>query len=290
MGWVLENPQDAKPAAAALLRGANGALSGEAAWLDGLPDRIERREAPRAAPVVLTVEGAPSLVYRQRRLALGVGCARGTDPAEVIALAGRTLAEAGLSGFEVERVVSLDLKADEAAVHAMASHLDVPAQFFTATRLEAETPRLANPSDTVFAEVGCHGVAEAAALAAAGPGGALVVEKQKTANATCAVAVLGADPEMGQPRGSLSVVGMGPGDAAMRTPEATRAIAQADELVGYGLYLDLLGPLASRTPRKTFALGEEEARCRYASGGRGTQYRAHFLRRCGHLRHGRAGG
>ncbi|MEO1314604.1 MAG: precorrin-3B C(17)-methyltransferase, partial [Pseudomonadota bacterium] len=47
-------------------------------------------------------------------------------------------------------------------------------------------------------------------------------------------------------------------------PEATRLILEAEELVGYGLYLDLLGPLATRKPRRTFALGEEEARCRYA--------------------------
>ena len=47
---------------------------------------------------------------------------------------------------------------------------------------------LATPSDTVFAEIGCHGVAEAAALAAAGPDARLIVEKQKTKFATAALA------------------------------------------------------------------------------------------------------
>ncbi len=262
-GWRLENPEDAKAVARALLEGAPATLSGEAAWLGGLAAR--RVAAPdEHAPVVLTVAGLPSLVWRRQDLALGVGCARNADPEGLISLAGKTLAEAGLSPFAVSCVVSLDLKADEAAVHALAAHLGVPARFFPADVLEAETPRLQTPSDVVFAEVGCHGVSEGAALAAAGPDGALIVPKQRTAEATCAVARIGSAPQAGRKRGKVSVVGIGPGDAGWRTPEATRLIAEADELVGYGLYLDLLGPLAANTPRKVFALGEEEARCRYA--------------------------
>ena len=57
----------------------------------------------------------------------------------------------------------------------MAAHLGVPARFFDAPRLEAEAPRLTAPSDLVFREVGCHGVSEGAALAAAGGGGELLV-------------------------------------------------------------------------------------------------------------------
>ena len=70
----------------------------------------------------------------------------------------------------------------------VARHFAVPLVTFPAARLEAETPRLANPSDVVFAHTGCHGVAEAAALAQAGEGGRLVVEKTKSAHATVAIA------------------------------------------------------------------------------------------------------
>jgi cobalt-precorrin 5A hydrolase/precorrin-3B C17-methyltransferase len=132
--------------------------------------------------------------------------------------------------------------------------------------LEAETPRLANPSDVVFAEVGTHGVAEAAALAQAGAQGEFLMTKRKTANATCALVVT---PEpvvelAGRARGRLSVVGIGPGQAAWRTPEVSRLVAEAEELVGYGLYIDLLGPLAVGKARSDFPLGGEEDRCRYA--------------------------
>jgi cobalt-precorrin 5A hydrolase/precorrin-3B C17-methyltransferase len=44
----------------------------------------------------------------------------------------------------------------------------------------------------------------------------------------------------------------------------SRLVADAEELVGYGLYIDLLGPLAAGKTRSDFPLGGEEARCRYA--------------------------
>jgi cobalt-precorrin 5A hydrolase/precorrin-3B C17-methyltransferase len=44
----------------------------------------------------------------------------------------------------------------------------------------------------------------------------------------------------------------------------SRLVADAQELVGYGLYIDLLGPLAAGKIRSDFPLGGEEARCRYA--------------------------
>ena len=34
--------------------------------------------------------------------------------------------------------------------------------------------------------------------------------------------------------------------------------------MGYGFYIDLLGPLARGKPRRDFPLGGEEDRCRYA--------------------------
>ena len=265
-GWRLANPEDAKPVMAALIRGAPATLSGEAPWLAPLLGRegIATRSAPEGdAPVVLRPEEGPALIWRRQSLALGVGCVRGCDPGELIGLVQRSLAEAGRSVFEIAGIWSVELKADEAAVHALAGNLGVPARFFPPERLEAETPRLADPSEVVFAEIGCHGVSEAAALAAAGPDGALVLAKRKSANATCALATLGAVPEQGRPRGRLAVIGIGPGRPDWRTPEASRLITEADELVGYGLYLDLLGPIAAGR-RRDFPLGAETERCRYA--------------------------
>jgi precorrin-3B C17-methyltransferase len=38
--------------------------------------------------------------------------------------------------------------------------------------------------------------------------------------------------------GKLWIVGLGPGDAALQTPQATEALARATDLVGYGPYVD----------------------------------------------------
>ena len=268
-GWVLENPEEAKSVMAMLLKGNLATVSGDAPWLSPLDARVIANG--RGSPVVLSVEGAEPLIYRRQRFVVGVGAARGCAEEEMVGLVMRELADAGIAPGEVAAVHSIDLKSDEAAVHAVAEHLGVKARFHSAARLENERPRMANPSEIVFAEVGCHGVAEGAALAAAGPDGQLISHKTKSANATCAIAEVCEGGAVGKARGHLAVVGIGPGQEAWRTGEAARLIAEADELVGYGLYLDLLGSSIRGKRRRDFDLGEEEERCRYAleSAGEG---------------------
>ncbi|MBM3523580.1 MAG: hypothetical protein FJX57_11540, partial [Alphaproteobacteria bacterium] len=125
-----------------------------------------------------------ALVYHPPVLVLGVGCERGAAPEEVVAFARAVLAEAGLAEGAIAGVASIDIKMDEAAVHALAGALDVPVRFFTAAELAREEARLATPSDYVKATVGVAGVAEAAALAAAGPDSRLVLAKRIGPRAT----------------------------------------------------------------------------------------------------------
>ena len=261
-GYRLANPGDARAVMSALLSGARPRISGQ---------NIFNLESDDKGPVELIVTEAPAtggdtrLVYHPQAYVMGVGCARNADPAELDRLANDTLAHAGIAPGAVAALATLDLKADEPAVNALARRLGVPLRLFSAHELDAMTPHLANPSDIVFAEVATHGVAEAAALATA-EGSDLAVEKQKSASATCALARA---PEPitrlgGRARGHLAIVGIGPGQSAWRTPDASKRIAEADELVGYSLYIDLLGPLAAGKPRRDFPLGGEEDRCRYA--------------------------
>lgn len=270
-GWTLANPGDAKNVMARLLEGATLRLvveSGDPVWLvtSGLP-------FADAAPLELlvthrAVAGSPDrLVYHSPVLALGVGAEAGAPPGQLADLIEATLAEHGLAPAAIACVVSLDLKAAEPAVHALATRLGVPARFFAADRLLAETPRLTARSEIVFRETGCWGVAEGAALAAAGTDGSLLVPKRKGARVTCALALAprGLDPgTIGRPRGSLAVVGLGPGDPRWRTGEAQELVAGAEELVGYGLYIDLIGPAAAGKQHHEFPLGAEIERCRFA--------------------------
>ena len=267
-GWALSNPQDAKAAVAALLAGGGarvtGDAAGEARWLADLPPGDKVTIACVTDDVSITL--APDLTFHPQVAALGVGASRGCSPAEMIALVDGLLADAGLSPRALAGVFTADLKADEPAMLALAAHLGAPLRLFSAAELEAQTPRTVNPSAIVFAEVGTHGVAENAALAGAGPDAALTHPKRKTAMATAALARAPKPirSPSGRPRGHLAIVGIGPGRSDWRTPEASRLIARADELVGYSLYLDLLGPLAAGKPRADFPLGGESDRCRHA--------------------------
>lgn len=276
-GWTVANPEAAKRVAAMLL--AEGPVrleveAGDAGWLAGLPftdaAELEVRVTDRA---VETDDN--ELVMHPPTLALGVGCERGCDPAELEALVRDTLAAEALAPASIACVASVDLKADEAAVHALAGALGVPARFFTAAELNAEAGRLANPSAVVMREIGCPGVSEGAALAAAGPDSELAVAKTKSRRATMAVARARHDIDpsaVGRARGRLFIVGIGPGAAEMRTPEASAAVAASTDLVGYGLYLDLLGAAAAGKARHESGLGAEADRARMAldlaAGGR----------------------
>ncbi len=277
-GWTLANPEDCKPFVAALLEGARVRAPAGIPWL-----AASRLPFDDAGKLTIRVDdaspgGSPStLVYRPRRLAIGIGCERGTGADEIASLARACLDTAGLAPGAVAGVFSLDLKADEPAIHALAESLRVPARFFSAAALEAERPRLRNPSDLVFRAVGCHGVAEGAALAATGADGDLVVEKTRSARATCAIARAPGPLEafsIGSARGELSVVGIGPGDAGTLTADARAAIERARHLVGYRRYLDLVtGLVRGRRTAHPYALGEERARAAKAidlaaAGGR----------------------
>jgi cobalt-precorrin 5A hydrolase/precorrin-3B C17-methyltransferase len=268
-GWRVANATAVKPVTAALLAGEAVRLeieAGTAGWLDGIAFAKDAELAVRITDRAVTPDD-DELVLHPPVLALGVGCERGTPPEELSALVREVLAAEALSPAAIACVVSLDLKADEPAVHALAAELGVPARFFPASELEAEAGRLLNPSEVVFQETGCHGVAEGAALAAAGFGGSLIVPKVKGRRATVAIARAPRDidtDETGQPRGTLFIVGIGPGSAEWRTPEASAAVAASSDLVGYGLYLDLLGDDAAGKHRHESGLGAEADRARMA--------------------------
>jgi cobalt-precorrin 5A hydrolase/precorrin-3B C17-methyltransferase len=264
-GWSLANPEHHKSFAAALLDGASVRLLGHAPWLATLPHDSQGPLAIRITEEIAAGSDT-ELVFVPRTLAVGVGCERGTDPDELIGLVTDTLATRKLSRAAVAGVFSLDLKADEAAVTTLGRALDVPVRFFSTEELRAESRRLKNPSEIVMREVGIAGVAEAAALAAAGPEASLVIAKTRSARATLAVAKAKAPlVELpGRARGHLSIVGLGPGPPGWRSPAAVAALVRATDWIGYGLYLDLAADLVRRQAQHRYPLGAEEDRVHHA--------------------------
>ena len=275
------------PALAALDPAASAVLGTDR--VDGAGRSVPRMARVSTAPTVVVTDrdvrpGAEEVVLRPRSLTLGVGSSSGADPAALHRLVIETLAAEGLSLDAVGCVATVDRKASEAAIVELAAALGVPLRTFPADVLAAM--QVPNPSEVVAAVVGTPSVAEAAALAAtggpvpAGPesgapgsggdgrrdGGALVVEKRRSAEATVAVA------RRDGPEGHLAVVGLGPGAPAWRTPAAANAVRHADVVVGYGPYVDLAGELlGSHHTVVRSPIGAERARVsealRRAAGG-----------------------
>lgn len=270
VGWKCSKPSIAKPVMAALLANEQVCLSNDLdpsidiGWLADSGAKFSETGNPTIHLTEAPPNSDAEFALHPATLVMGIGCERGATSAEIIALATKTLAEAKLSSSAIAGISTIDLKEDENGILDLTAAFDVPVRLFTAEQLEAETPRLANPSDVVFNAVGCHGVAEAAALAGVGQSGTLIVAKQKSARATCAIAkaptIVNSD-KIGRAIGSLSIVGIGPGDAAWRAPEATNVIAASSDLVGYQLYLDLLGDLTRSATLHPYDLGQERDRC-----------------------------
>jgi cobalt-precorrin 5A hydrolase/precorrin-3B C17-methyltransferase len=265
---------DVAPVAAvtrALLDGAGVELVADTDWpvpplpADPGPGSVvpEAGDAARPAPprprlvVSDRVDAEGDLVYRPPSLVVGVGASRGVTAEAVGAVVDAALR--GLAPESVRALATVDLKADEEGIRAVARERGWPLLTYPAADLAGED--VPNPSEVVRAAVGTPSVAEAAALRAArdaGRGATLVVPKQVTPTATAAVARL-------VPRGRLTVVGIGPGAEDLRTPRATAALRRAAVVVGLDQYVDQVRHLLSPGVRiVASALGEEAKRAREA--------------------------
>ncbi len=160
-------------------------------------------------------------------------------------------------------VATIDRKATEPAITALAARLGVPVRSFDAAALRGVVAlgRVPNPSQVVEAAVGTPSVAEAAALLAAGPGSTLVAAKQIAAGRDATVAVT----RRARPAGRLTVVGLGPGDVTLRTPAASVAVRHAEVVSGYGPYVDMAADLLHPSQLVLrWPIGAETDRCRDA--------------------------
>jgi len=115
----------------------------------------------------------------------GIG-ARGGATAQEIAEAVRDAC--GRAGLEVSEV-GIVCGMQRAAVTEAASELSVQAKLCTLDELRAEAERCVTHSERSMAATGVPSVAEAAAMAAAGPDGMMFLPRVAYANVTVALAI-----------------------------------------------------------------------------------------------------
>jgi len=119
-------------------------------------------------------------------LFLGIGVSGNDFSPEVIPTIRQALQQATIT--QIKAIATLDKRREHPLIAALAKEFAAEIFAFSATILEQQRERLANPSERLYQHIGCHGVAEAAALSGAGPTAWLVIEKTICHKVTFAVA------------------------------------------------------------------------------------------------------
>ncbi|WP_291548899.1 cobalamin biosynthesis protein [Bosea sp. (in: a-proteobacteria)] len=122
------------------------------------------------------------------RLIAGIGIRPGTEAADILACLDEALAQARLAGSAVPRLATLASRASEVGMIAAAAARDAQLIAIPDEALKGFEASCATRSTRIASLYGVGSVAEAAALAAAGPGGTLVQPRIATARVTCALA------------------------------------------------------------------------------------------------------
>ena len=122
------------------------------------------------------------------RLIVGIGLRPGTGAGDILACLDEALAVAGLSGAVATRFATLASRLAEPGLVAAATERGAELVAIPDEALKGFEAACATRSTRIASLYGVGSVAEAAALAAAGPGGMLVQPRIATARVTCALA------------------------------------------------------------------------------------------------------
>jgi cobalt-precorrin 5A hydrolase len=121
----------------------------------------------------------------------GVGCRKDVPAAAISAAIDMSLAGAGLARDRLGAIATAAAKQNEPGLVETAVAFGVPLIAVEQTALEAASQHAVTRSERVMALTGVPSVAEAAAIAAAGPGARLVARRTALGPVTCALAQSG---------------------------------------------------------------------------------------------------
>lgn len=126
-------------------------------------------------------------------LVAGIGLRPGTGEAEIRDCLAQALAQAGVAAADLGRLATVAARGAEPGLLALARETALALTLIPDEALAGFEASCATRSTRIAGLYGVGSVAEAAALAAAGPGAALVLPRIATARVTCALA-RGANP------------------------------------------------------------------------------------------------
>tara|TARA_Y100001951_G_scaffold95876_3_gene93859 strand:- start:3008 stop:4660 length:1653 start_codon:yes stop_codon:yes gene_type:complete len=204
-GYALADLQQGKRFVSDLLGGETVRIEGQAPWLEAgqLPVDNAAKRVIHITPQARPAQPDELLIH-PRSVAVLV---ERTDD-QLAARIHRALSAANLAPQSLATLLADKARMADAELHAAARELNLPLRFI-------------------------HGAsAELPARQLAGDGLRLLLAEQPL------------DVErLGQRRGRLSVVGLGPGAAEHMTPAVRRALDEAEDLLGYDTYVKMAGPL-----------------------------------------------
>jgi cobalt-precorrin 5A hydrolase len=130
----------------------------------------------------------------QAMIVAGVGCRRGAPAPDIEAAIRAALDRAGVASQALDCIATTAAKQGEIGIEEAAAKLGVDLVLIPEAELQAAGGRTATRSARVLALAGVPSVAEAAALAAAGPAARLISPRLVIGAATCALAASGGVP------------------------------------------------------------------------------------------------
>ncbi len=120
-------------------------------------------------------------------VAIGIGCKSGCSSEAIVALVERAIAAASCAGAPAT-LFTHEAKKSEASLANAVKALGLPLVFLDFQVLRQASFRAAANSPRVMAMFGLPSIAEAAALAGAGPSSVLLVARMSDGGACCAIA------------------------------------------------------------------------------------------------------
>lgn len=214
---------------------------------------IKRRFAP---PDAQSTAYMPKAQWHPRVLWVGLGCERGSEAALIEQAIESVCQRYQLASEAIAGIATLALKSDEVGLLDVIQKRGWPLQCYEAEQLKAlaEQLPLPNPSAVVAKAVGTPSVAEAAAMLAAAQASSSApdlsnlrvskqIVKRPDQSGAVTVAIAQATREYTARAGQLLLIGTGPGSLEQITPAARAAITEAEVVIGYTLYVDLIQAL-----------------------------------------------
>ncbi len=233
-GYVLADIEQGKRFVSTLLGGQSVRIEGAAPWL-------EQARLPLASDAALTIRithdaceaNDAELLIHPRTVVAVID-----EPvAELAANVHQALAEANISAHALVCLVASTRQMANPALQQAALSLAVPLRFIAADNARALVQQA---------------IAEPVALHTA-HGISLAVANEPLDH-----------QQIGQPRGCLTVVGLGPGAAELMVPAAKLALQQAEDVLGYETYVKMAGPFRPEQVLHCSDNREELQRARHA--------------------------